>query len=296
MRSNRGAIPVVVYFVLAGFGLVAAVPNWRPQNWFPKDPPTKELLAAQADLERVKAEAKLAQDALNAVKQAEESRKREQSIFGQEMAHGAEVALKTAPESPQVALAKSLLARANPALVLALGELPADKRNEILLIVSQSLSGAADQLAQANATLALRDKELAVATAERETLKARLPSLESAVEAKSQEVATQTLKISQKTQEVVTYAEKLAAEKQQSGSLGALVGNLWRTVEIMGVLTALGFGVAWWLKHKFSGFPQAMAAGISELRANGAIPPQGESNVFDAFLDRHEQSQIVKHL
>lgn len=295
MRSNRGAIPVVVYVVVAGLGLMTVVPSWSPLNWGKPKPPTKELIAAQADLVKAKEEARIANEALEATKRAEEARKASQLVYGSQMTYGASEALKTAPASPQTALAQSLLSRSNTALTAALGSLPQDKQNEIMLIVSQSLSGAADQLAQANATLAIRDKELAAATSERESLKAQLPALQQAVEAKSQEVATQTLKVNQKTQEVVTYAEKLASEKQQSGSLGALVGNLWRTIEIMGVIALIGYGLFLYVRWKFGGIPAALGSGLAEFRQKHPDAAQVLTGILDSNLNRQEQAVIAKH-
>lgn len=54
---------------------------------------------------------------------------------------------------------------------------------------------------------------------------------------------------------------------------------------------------AGWVYVRFflGGLPGAFAKGISVLRADGKLPPVGEPNVFDAFLNRHEQELIAKH-
>lgn len=290
------AVPVVIWVVTAiGGGLMILSPSWRPSSLFAPKPPTAALIQAQADLTKAKEDARIAQEALNAARDAETARKASQLSYGSQMAYGASKALESAPVSPQTALAVSLLNRSNTALTAALGSLPQDKQNEILLIVSQSLSGAADQLAQANATLAIRDKELAVATAERSALQARLPALESAVEAKQTALATQTLKVQETTQQVVTYAEKLAAKEKENGGLGALVGNLWRTIQIMGVLAAIGYGLFLWVRYKFGSIPQAVGKGLAELRSKNPEAASLVTSIFDSNLNRHEQSAIAEH-
>lgn len=254
MKTQGFAIPVLVYWLAGGALLSQTIPNWRITSWFKPAPPTAALLQAQADLDKAKNEAKVANDALEAVKRVEEARKREQSTFGQEMAHGAEVALKTAPESPQVALAKSLLSRANPALVLALGELPADKRNEILLVISQSLSGVSSELEMANQTLAIRDRDLVIATQERDLLKKRIPLLEEDSREKGKIVEAATAREQKKSQEVVVYAQKMADEIHKSGGLFAQLEKLWRRI----ILLIVGYV---FMAFILPGIVQVMGAG-----------------------------------
>ena len=296
MKTKGFAVSGIIWVVgILGAGLVAAVPSWRPNSWFQKGPETKALAQAQLDLQKAKDEAKIAQDALNAVRAAEEARKVTQLTFGHEMSYGAGEALKTAPVSPQVVLAQSLLARANPALTAALGELPQDKRNEIMLIVSQSLSGAADELAKANATLALRDKELAVATAERSALQTQIPALQTALETKTKQVEVVSEVVAAKTAIVAKMADSLFEEKKKAGSLGALISSMWNIVAVLAVLTVLGFGVAAWLKFKFGGIAGAVGSGLAELREKHPDAASLVTTIFDSNLNRHEQTLISKH-
>lgn len=295
MKSNRAVIPVYVLWVIGGLAATQLVPNWRPSALFAPKPPTAALIQAQADLQKAKDEARIAQEALEAAKASESARKASQLSYGYQMTYGASEALKTAPASPQTALAVSLLSRSNTALSAAVGSLPQDKQNEILLIVSQSLSGAAEDLAKANATLAIRDRELAVATAERSALQIQIPALQTALETKTKQVEGQSAIVAEKTASVVTFAQKLADEKQQSGSISSLVGNLWRTVEIMGVLAAIGYGAFLWVRYKYGGIPQALGKGLAELRSKNPEAAALATSIFDTNLNRHEQDAIAQH-
>lgn len=268
--------------------MTQVIPSWRVWHLWGANPPTAALIQAQADLTKAKEDARIAQEALNAARDAETARKASQLSYGYQMAYVASKALESAPVSPQTALAVSLLNRSNTALTAALGSLPQDKQNEIILIVSQSLSGAADQLAQANATLAIRDKELAVATAERSVLQGQIPALQTALETKSKAVEAQSAVVAEKTASVVTYAEKLAAKEKENGGLGALVGNLWRTIQIMGVLGIIGYGLLLWVRYKFGSIPQAVGKGLAELRSKNPEAAALATSIFDSNLNRHD--------
>lgn len=296
MKGNRAVvIPVLVYWLAGGAVLSQTVPNWRVWHLWGAKPPTAALIQAQTDLEKAKAEAKIANDSLNAARDAETARKASQLSYGSQMAYGASKALESAPVSPQTALAVSLLNRSNAALTSALGSLPQDKANEIMQIVSQSLSGAADQLSQANATLAIRDKELAVATAERSALQNQIPALQTALETKSKAVEAQSAVVAEKTASVVTYAEKLAAKEKENGGLGSLINNFWTTLEIMAGIATLGYAGFAYVKWKYGGIAGAVGKGLSELRAQHPEAAALATSIFDTHLDRSEQTVIAQH-
>lgn len=233
--SNRGEVVTVVLIVLGALGATQLVPNWRLSAIFAKPPPTTELVKAQADLAAAKADATRANAALLAAQQAERDKKDAQIAYSQQMAAGAAEALRTATPEPPVKLAISLLDRTNTGLAAAIGSLPPDKQAAIVKIVEDSLSGIQARLDSANAALAIKDRELAVATSERETLKAELPKLQTKLDAKEAVVAQQAVIVADTTAKVVVYANNAAAKEKEAGSLGATVHNLW---------VALGFLVA----------------------------------------------------
>jgi hypothetical protein len=58
MKNNcRGAIPLVLIYVVGALGLTQLVPNWRVGNLFAKGPATKELRAAQEAAAKAKLDA-----------------------------------------------------------------------------------------------------------------------------------------------------------------------------------------------------------------------------------------------
>lgn len=240
MKSTRGAIDPLTLTIMGGsLALGLFWPNLRPWNWpmFQPKPPTAALASAQADLEKARAEAAAAQAALAAAQQAELERKDAQLRYAQQMAAGATESLTRATPEPAVQLALSLLDRTNHGLAAAIGDLPSAQQAEILRVVAESLSGLSADLAKANATLAARDRELAIATTERADLRAQLPALQNKLAEKETIAATATATVAKKTQEVVAYAEQVAAKEREAGSLTAQVNSLGRIL----LIVALGY-------------------------------------------------------
>lgn len=64
---------------------------------------------------------------------------------------------------------------------------------------------------------------------------------------------------------------------------------------ILGGVAVLGAAAYVYVRFAIGGMPRAIAKGIAALRAKGALPPVGEDNVFDSYLNRHEQAAIAKH-
>lgn len=235
---NRAAADPLTLTILAGAAALGLFwPNIRPWNWsmFAAKPPTAQLVQAQADLEKARADAATAQAALAAAQQAELAKKDTQLRYAQQMAVGASESLAKATPEPAVKLALALLDRTNHGLAAALGDLPADKQAEILRVVAESLSGLQSDLAKANATLAARARELAIATTERAALQAQLPTLTAKLAEKETLAATATAVAAAKTQAVVTYAEKLAEKERAAGSLTAQINNLGRILILAGL-------------------------------------------------------------
>lgn len=244
MKANsRGEVVTVVLIVLSALGATQLVPNWRISALFAKKPPTAELVKAQADLELAKADAARANAALFAAQQAERDKKDAQVAYSQQMAAGAAEALRGATPEPPVKLAISLLDRTNAGLASAIGSLPADKQAAIAKIVEDSLSGIQARLDSANAALATKDRELAVATSERETLRAELPKLQTKLEAKDAIVTQQAAVVADTSAKVVAYANNAAAKEKENGSLGATVHNLWVALGWLGAGVVIFLGV-----------------------------------------------------
>ncbi len=226
MKSTRGAVPVIVLYVVGGLVLTQLVPNWRIGNLFAKGPQTKQLAAAQADLDKAKASAAEAKLAYESALTTERAKTTDQLRFSQQFAYGIPGLLEKIPQTAEVKLAQSFAARVNRGLSLAIGDLPPEKQAEVLQIIQEALSAKQAEVDAANAKLAVLDAQLATTTREKQAVEAQIPVLleknaaaEIKVVAKSAEVATATAK-------VVQYADKAAEKEKEAGSLGALVTKL----------------------------------------------------------------------
>jgi hypothetical protein len=237
VRTNKkGGATVILLLLLAAAGIGVAVPNFRPWNWFADKPPTKELLKAQAELEKAKQEAKDAQQALELARVAENAAKDSEVAYAQQMALGASESLKKATPEPAVKLAISLLDRTNVGLASAIGVLPPDKQAEIIKLVGQLLSQQQAEIESANKRLTELDRKFTVVSAERDGLKQELPLLQQKVAETSKELATKNEIASVATAKVVNFAEKVAAKEREAGSLTAQVNNLGRVLLLVGLL------------------------------------------------------------
>lgn len=226
LNSKSGVVPVIVLYILGALALTQLVPNWRIGNLFAPKSPTADLAKAQGALEKANADADAATAKLEAAKLADAQAKISLLQGSQQYVTGAASALAKAPVSPEVSLASDLLDRASLGLQHALGDLPADRKAQILAIVEGALSAKQAEVDAANDALAARDKELELVTAEKKTLETQLPLLQqqaATFDAKAQ--AAQTL-VTAKTAEVVAYADKAAAKEQEAGSLCALLGKV----------------------------------------------------------------------
>ena len=241
LKSQRGVIdPLTITLIALGLlGATQFVPNWRVTNLFKRDQvaaTSKALAQANADLAKAQADAKTAQDALETARKAELAKKDAQIRYAQQMAAGASESLTKASPEPPVKLALALLDRTNHGLAVAIGDLPADKQAEIIKIVSDSLSGVQARLDAANAALAVKDKELTVATVERDALKVQIPKLETQLATKDADVKQATAIAAQKQTALVSAAQKVQAEIKENGSLGALTDKLEWLLVFCGIL------------------------------------------------------------
>lgn len=235
MKTNRkGEVATVVLIVLGLLGASQLVPNFRPSSWFKKAPPTKELAQAQEALAKAQAEAKAAQDALKATKDAADAKEKEQVGYAQEMLAGVPHALKGEPQTPGVRLAISLSEHASNGLSQAIGGLSPAKQAEILHVVDLALSGKQAEIDEANRALSAKDTELRIISKEKASLEGQIPTLQARIKASEDEVATKTLTVTQKAQQVVDYAAQVYAKEQEAGSLSATVDRLLKGALILG--------------------------------------------------------------
>lgn len=239
--KTRGIVPVILLYALGALALTQLVPNWRLPALFAPKPPMVELAKAQADLAAAKAAADAAEAKLVAAHAAEQAKTTDQLRYSQQMASGARLAVAKAPVSAEVTLAGGLLDRAVKGLESAIGALPADRQAEIIQIVNDALSAKQAEVDAAKAQLAVRDRDLAVATAEKAAVQAQIPVLAAQVAKADAAKATAEGVVTAKTQEVVNFATKLADKEKEAGSFSALVGKLETVLIVLLALAAFAY-------------------------------------------------------
>jgi hypothetical protein len=255
MKNNcRGEVATIVLVVMGLLGATQLVPNWRITHLFSKGSGTKELRAAQDEAAKAKLEASAAESKYQTALLEQKTKTIAQSQYSQQMIHGIPLALARAPQTPEVVFATGLAKRAQRGLADAIGELDPAKQEEMMFLVEQALSAKQAEVDKANAALALKDKELAITTAEKKIVEAKIPVLmDQAAAAESKAVAAEGIVVV-KTNQVAVYADKMAEKEQEAGSLGTLVHKLFW---VLGSFAALYLFVHFILPSLAQEFPAA---------------------------------------
>lgn len=238
IRSRDGFAQIILIVALTAIGGAALVPNWRPWNWaiFQKAAPTAALTAAQHDLQKARADAAAKELAYQTALSAQKAQLEHQLRYAQETGAGIKPALIKAPQTAEVVLAEGLADRMDAGLAAAIGDLPEDRRREIMQIVDQALSAKQQEVDQAKAQLAARDKDLQQATDQRKAVEAQLPVLKAAVDTSEAKAQLAQANVTAKTAEVVTYADKVAQKEKESGSLSSQLHSLLRIGALIGLI------------------------------------------------------------
>lgn len=253
-NNNRGAVPVIVLYLLGAALLSQAVPNFRLTNLFKKGPPTAELVAAQKKADDAEARAVAAQAKLNALVLDAEAKKDNQIVYSHEMVQGALESNGHAPDSTEKAITDSFLQRADIGLNVAVGKLDPALRAEVIGIVAQLRSGDQEKIRAAQAMLAEKDRELTQATADRVKLEGEVNGVKTELATAVKETAQIKEVVAKKQAEVITYADKARAQEKEAGSLGNLVRKLaWG----LGILALLYIVANWVLPSLAQEFPNA---------------------------------------
>lgn len=267
MKNNqRGAVPVIVFYIVGGLLLTQLIPNWRLPNLFKKGPPTIELKVAEEAAAKAKADAIAAEARYAAALADERAKTREQLVYAQQMAAGVPVALAKAPQSPEVVLAEGLAHRVTIGLALAIGDLPPSRQAEIMDIVNQALSAKQVEIDAAMAALAAKDKELAVTTEQKKAVEAQLPVLKDrAVSAENKAEAAHGVVVA-KTAQVVAYADKAFAKEKEAGSLQAFGDNLLKLLALSAIIALILAG-GWLWRHLHSVGISGLKSVVTDIRA-----------------------------
>jgi predicted nucleic acid-binding Zn-ribbon protein len=233
LRSQRGVIDPLTLGLVLGLAGGIFFGKWAPLSFLKPKPPTAQLTALQADLDKAKADTAAKEKALAAAHDAEHAKLMAQLTAAQQFTEGAANALGRAPAasiSPEVRVGASLLLRGNLRLQTAIGRLPADLQEEIVTIIDQMLSADAAELAKAQAALAAKDADFKQVTAEREAIKAQIPVL--TAQAQKAEAAKTQLEtaVTTKTEQVKQAADALDAKAREAGSLSGALTSLWHWI------------------------------------------------------------------
>lgn len=205
-----------------------------------------------------------------AVEKAEKRQESAENAAGkalQRSVHETDLALRSAPASRAVEVATESSAQAVTLADQLYGPLTAAEASALRAQIAGLLSENAQIRADAE--------------------KARQKGRDEALEASQRLAEAQS--------ETADVKEKLeAAFRRENALANDLRAQRW-LAWIAGVIALLC--AAGWVYVKFAlgGLPGAIAKGLSALRAKGAIPPAHEDNVFDSYLNRHEQALIAKH-
>ena len=230
--SQRGSAAVIVIIVLG----IGALVGWsKPWKFFEKQPPLKQLAAAQQKLDAANARAADAEKKLADAQKADTDAKLAQVQYSQQMVHGATTALSRAPASPEVQVAISLNTRADAALSAAIGQLPPALAAEIDAAVTQALAAKDNEIATLNTAIAARDAALKAASTERDALKVQIPVLTANVATAETKAAAAQAVVTAKQDQVNTYAAKAAAADQATFGLQGLYSGLRRTLVIVAI-------------------------------------------------------------
>lgn len=240
-RCRRGIADPVTLVLVVGLGLGYVFGSWKPLAKFRKKPPTEQLTKLQADLDKAKADAEAARLAAEAAKAQERQALEAQIRAAQADNVGTVTALKRAPDSPEVRLASRMAQRVSLKLATAIGKLPADQQEAMVELIQQALSDKQSEVDAANQKLASLDAEFKAVTWEREQLKAEIPKLtQRAVKAEETAKAVQ-LEVTEKTEEVKTWANKADAALRENGGLWS---NLKKGALLLAAIYAfLAFGL-----------------------------------------------------
>lgn len=235
IRSTKGTILVEAAVALVVVAGVAGIAGWKPLKVFDKGPPVEQVRKLEGEVAALQSALDEQRKLAEAARAAEEARKDGQVRYAQQMTKGASAALdKLAAPPPEVKVASDLLRRSEFALGLAIGDLPAPLRAEIILIVDQALSSVQAERDAAKAALEAKDRELQIITAERAQLaKEREEAAKEAARIAAEKETVQA-KLTAKSNEVLDWSQRTFLKEKEAGSLSATVDRIIRTALWLG--------------------------------------------------------------
>lgn len=233
VRTNRGFIDAFSLMFLGGVAVGVFLGNWDPTyKLLGKEPPTKAVAAAQAELAKATAEAQAREASLTEANKAERQALERQVQSAQQDNVGTVEALKRVPAehaTAEVKLAAAMAQRVSLKLARAIGNLPADQQDAMILLIEQALSEKQAEVDEAYRKLAERDAAFAEVSAERDHLNAVvIPAIQQDKAAADTKVSEMAAKVATAQDSLSQWAkEKYAAEARARGFQASLE-KLWR--------------------------------------------------------------------
>lgn len=222
-KCNRAFIDPLTLVFIGGVAAGVFIGNWEPfYKLRGKEPPTKQVAAAQAELAKATAEAQAREAALNEANKAERQVLESQVRSAQQDNVGTVEALKRVPAehaTAEVKLASAMAQRVSLKLARAIGNLPADQQDAMILLIEQALSEKQAEVDEAYRKLAERDAAFAQLSAERDHLNAVvIPAIQQDKAEADAKAAALAEKVNEATGSLAKWAkEKYAAEAKARG-------------------------------------------------------------------------------
>lgn len=240
---------VALLWIVLGFGtgIFAGHLNFVPSFLRPK-PPTAQLTALQTQLEQASADAKKALAEKDATAAKERSELLAMFEMGYESSLGAEYLLSkidATHATPQSTLAAQMVSTANKRLQAALGK---TEPPEVIKAIADEMDGL---ISQRDAAIKERDESIkkfdVLQATHNGTLQLLTVKNEQVKTSQEHEEKVQS-QVTEKTNEVKTVADKLDAEKRNSGSLLGSLGSAWHWIEGLAVVAVIILAVALYLR------------------------------------------------
>jgi hypothetical protein len=171
---------------------------------------------------------------------------------------GTVAALKAAPASPEVILARRMAMRVDLRLATAIGRLPEADQQAMIELIEQALSGKQAEVDAANAKLAKADADFKALSGERDALRAEIPKLaDKAASAEKTVVAVQA-DLTVQTTKVNEWAAKTDAAERKAGSFFGAFATMRHWAMGIGAVALGLLGLSLYLRSGLSGAGRAL--------------------------------------
>ena len=259
VKNSKGAIDILVVVFLAGMASGVFASSWNPfYKILNKKPPTEQVAVVQQQLEAAQLAAKAQEAQLKTANAQERALLESEVQSAQQDNEGTVEALKrVSPEhaTAEVNLAKAMAQRVSFKLAMAIGDLPADQKSSMILLIDQALSEKQSEVDEANRKLAQRDKDfLALSKQHEEVVTKVIPALEKKTEQANGRVDELSNELAAKTGTLAQWAkDKFNSDAEKSGLRASLDRMFYWIFWAVGGYLFLAYVLPGIVKHLKSG-------------------------------------------